>query len=716
MFYAHSLADLPKESWQTLDDHLTGVALMAREFADSFKAGDWGHTSGMGHDLGKYQPPFQKRLEGSKEAVDHSGPGARWIHETIKGYGKLIAYTILGHHGGMPDGISGTHRDLEERLKTAADIRPCLPQTPQLPALKPPIRIQNGFQAAFFTRMLFSCLVDADFLDTERFLNPEKFHARSGTPPLRDLEHALTRHMQGFQANSPINEKRTEILKACLEAANKPPGLFSLTVPTGGGKTLASMAFALKHAGLNQLKRIIYVIPFTSIIEQNADVFRDVLGEKAIIEHHSNFAPDPEEEDAQHLLAHRLASENWDAPVIVTTNVQFFESLFANKPSRCRKLHNIAGSVIILDEAQMLPPAYLEPCLAALKELTENYRASVVLCTATQPALEKGPHFEKGLNPEYIREIIPDPFHFHDAFRRTKLTLLGDQSDQNIADAITTTEQALCIVNTRKRAADIFSLLEEGENLFHLSARMCPAHRKQTLQAIRRCLHNKEACRVVATQLVEAGVDVSFPIVFREMAGLDSICQAAGRCNRNGEMEGLGQIQVFRPQDGKSPKMFRRNIAAAESALRQFPDDPFSPQAMHHYFKEAYWLSPTLDEKDIMPSFEEGRKSLLFPFRTVAEKFRLIENAMQPVLVPWDKDAQKLIEDLTRHPHPSTLLRKLQAYTVQIYPHEFRQLGEKGGIMMINGTYPALTGLDPWYSKKLGLVVDAETSPESFII
>ncbi len=728
MLYARSLPECPKENWQTLVDHLTGVGAMAHRFAKTFCAEEWGITSGLIHDLGKCQASFQKRLDGSGESVNHTGPGARWVHEQIKGVGKLLAYTVLGHHGGMPDGASGITRDLEQRLKDAEDIGPHLPEDivallgtlPTLRTLRPPIKPYadcrvSGFQMAFFTRMVFSCLVDADFLDTERALNPEKFDARLGTPSLKVLKSMLDQHMQGFKPDSHINQKRHEVLRACLEAADKEPGFFSLNVPTGGGKTLASMAFALKHADRYGLRRIIYVIPYTSIIEQNAKVFRDVLGQDSVVEHHSNFSPDPEEND-QRMQTHRLASENWDAPVVVTTNVQFFESLFANKPSRCRKLHNIAGSVIILDEAQMLPQPYLTPCLAALRELAHNYNASIVLCTATPPDVEKGPHLQEGLPQNTVREIIPDPAALHDALRRTSLEFMEEQSDGSIAQAMEHQHQALCIVNTRKRAADIFSLLEKRDGTFHLSARMCPAHRKDALNAVRSLLKDKESCRVVATQLVEAGVDVSFPLVFREMAGLDSICQAAGRCNRHGEMENsLGKVKVFKPEDGKTPKMFRRNIAAAESALRQKGDDPFSPETLRLYFREAYWLCDSLDEKGIMEKFEESAKSLLFPFRTVAESFRIIENEMRPVLVPWNATAEKLIEELHWVTRPSKLLRSLQAYTVQIYPHEFRKLMEKGAINMVNGVYPALTTLDPWYSMETGLVVDAQADPETFI-
>jgi len=719
-YYAHT-TDGPKNEWQTLDDHLDGVAGFASDFAQPLGFDDWAFLIAWYHDFGKVQPAFQSRLEGMNICVDHSGPGARLLYETVPLAGKLMAYPIIGHHGGMPDGDSGRSKDLEVRLKDApvlaGDMLKTLPKVPKklsLP-LKPALSAAVGFRMAFFIRMLFSCLVDADFLDTERFCDRNRYEARKTGPCLSVLEKNLSCHMAGFSSDTLINANRAKILSACLTAAEKKPGLFSLTVPTGGGKTLASMAFALKHARIHGHKRVIYVIPFTSIIEQNAAVFRGVLGEEAVIEHHSNFSPDPGENDTERLLSHRLATENWDAPVVVTTNVQFFESLFSNKPSRCRKLHNIANSIIILDEAQMLPTAYLEPCLAALTELAGQYCSTIVFCTATQPALERGEHFKKGIDPADIREIVPDPSAFHHAFKRTRFQYMGPLSNDALAQALRGRRQALAIVNTRNRACDLFQLLGDDSGSFHLSARMCPEHRRKVLLEIRSRLEKKLPCRVIATQLVEAGVDISFPVVYREMAGLDSICQAAGRCNRNGELEGLGDVFVFTPEDGKIPKMFRRHIAAAQSALRGHEDDPFSPEALYEYFKEAYWLCDSLDEKKILPAFERQAREGLFPFRTVSEAFRLIETEMCPVFIPYHENAQRLIEALDQVEHPGTLLRVLQPYSVQVYPHEFNALERAGTIHMAAGLYPVLRYLEPHYDVNMGLVPEAEADPEAFI-
>jgi len=400
-YYAHSLEGASPEKWQTLEEHLKNVAEMARSFAESFGAGDWGYLSGFWHDLGKYSDNFQKMLgvaesndahiETKPGRVDHSTAGAQHAFKLLKDKGKILAYAIAGHHAGLPNGKANESSDLASRLKkTVYDYSAFQNHFSNTPTLNDmPFALDQkrfGFQLSFFIRMVFSSLVDADFLDTEAFMDSEKSLWRKGYPDLSEMDNKLTLAL---------------ILKNCLDAAESPQGLFSLTVPTGGGKTLSSLAFAIKHALKHGLERIIYVIPYTSIIEQNAAVFREILGENAVLEHHSNF--EPKEEDHRS----RLAAENWDAPLIVTTNVQFFESLYRCRSSRCRKIHNIAKSVVILDEAQMLPVPLLRPCMEVLRELSSTYRTTIVLCTATQPALSTNENFKDGLDG--VQEIIPDP-------------------------------------------------------------------------------------------------------------------------------------------------------------------------------------------------------------------------------------------------------------------------------------------------------------------
>jgi CRISPR-associated endonuclease/helicase Cas3 len=736
-YYAHSLEGRPPSEWQPLEEHLRNVAEKARSFAEVFGAGDWAYLAGLWHDLGKYSKEFQQMLHDSAtpqspdvrktKRVDHSSAGGRHAANLWRDLGKLLAYTIVGHHAGLPDGKHSSGADLAARLdpkRTIPDISDACSQfleTAEPPKL--PITFKSGrvgFQLAFFIRVLYSCLVDGDFLDTEQFLDLERASLREDRPVLASLEELLFSRLREFTPDTDINRKRADILQCCVDAASKAPGLFTLTVPTGGGKTLSSLAFALCHSLTHHKNRIIYVIPFTSIIEQNAAVFRSILGDEAVLEHHSNYTPDKmdadETDDSIQAKRHRMACENWDAPIVVTTNVQFFDSLFANRSSKCRKLHNVANSVIILDEAQMFPEPYLRPCLEAIRELTRNYGCTIVLCTATQPALIKSPAFPFGLPEERVTEITADPKKLHLAFKRVHLKNVGRVSDERLAEDISSQERVLCIVNTRQRTRNLFQLIRGFPGAHHLSARMCPAHRSQVLSRIRRSLEKGEPCRVVATQLVEAGVDLDFPVVFREMAGLDAIAQAAGRCNRNGKLD-TGEVSIFLPEDGRIPKLFRRAAGAAASVLGRF-EDPFAPEAMTDYFRQVYWLAgDELDKKQILVDLEGGVRAGDFPFRQIAERFRLIESDMNPVIVPWNNKAERLIDLLEYAEFPGAVLRRLQPYTVQIYPHEFAQLQTDGAIDMIQDRYSALVSLVPFYERDSGLnLAPKAPEPEEFIL
>ncbi|MBG0791336.1 MAG: CRISPR-associated helicase Cas3' [Desulfovibrionaceae bacterium] len=730
MLFAHTLEGEPPSRWQSLDDHLSAVSERAAQFAGTFGAQEWGRIIGLLHDVGKCNPQFQQRLTGEYTGhADHKGTGARLLHGLGTGFGRVGAFCVAGHHGGLPD---YSHTENGRSLKTVIDKAFVLPDDAENPlqgihepAL--PFEPDDSFQLAFFTRMLFSALVDADFLDTEHFMDSEKSAWRDGGPSLDELADALNRHLGNIGKPGRINGLRAEILASCRERAVLPPGLFTLTVPTGGGKTLSSMAFALDHALRHGMRRVIYVIPYTSIIEQNARVFRDIFPDGAVIEHHSTFdartvfgEADNAGETAE-ARRHRLACENWDAPVVVTTNVQFFESLFAARTSRCRKLHNLAGSVIVLDEAQMLPVKFLDPCLRALEELTRNYGCSVVLCTATQPALRREDfvaarrngdgHGLPGLGAE--RELAPDPERLHHAFRRTALRDLKELPLERVAQLVRERERVLCIVNTRARAAELFDLVRDEPGARHLSALMCPAHRLARLAEIREMLRNGEPCRVVSTQLVEAGVDISFPEVIREMAGLDSIVQAAGRCNREGENDGLAPVSVFFPAEGLG-RSFAAQAGHAASVLRgPKGEDPFSPEAIRDYFCLHYWLQESLDQEDVLGKL--GSPGLEWRFREAARKFRLIDSPMVPVIVPWDERAAALVERLPFAEHPGGLLRELQQYTVQVYEPQLRALNDAGGVEWVADTYAVLCRAD-LYDDRLGLVMPGEWKAEDFQI
>ncbi len=518
-----------------------------------------------------------------------------------------------------------------------------------------------------------------------------------------------------------VNRIRAEVLDACVAASVLAPGLFSLNVPTGGGKTLSSLAFALRHAERYGLSRIIYVIPYMSIIEQNAEVFREFLGDDAVVEHHSSFDPDRDEsedandEDPSQGATRRrakLACENWDAPLVATTAVQFFESLFADKPSRCRKLHNLARSVIILDEAQMLPQALLLPCLAAIRELALRYGASVVLCTATQPAVGYREDFKHGLKD--VRKIIPDPAALHARLRRTIVQWLGPLSDAALVERLRAHDQALCVVNTKDHARRLYEMLRGQPGLFHLSANMTPAHRSATITKIKETLAGKGPCLVISTSLIECGVCVDFPIVYRATAGLDSIAQAAGRCDREGLLTAAaggpaGQVFVFTSEDNKPEKLFAINADKAKEIFELGYPDVLAPEAMDHYFRLLFWQAgEELDAKRILRKLELGASKGSFEFRSVAEAFHIIVQDQRPIIVAREEDAVKLVRDLEHVKAPGAILRKLQRHTVQVYPQVWRVLVDAGAVRLVLEGVGVLENLS-LYREDLGLCPEDPT-------
>jgi len=568
-----------------------------------------------------------------------------------------------------------------------------LPDVSQLvPKIRPhPDQANHGFQFAFLIRMIFSCLVDADFIDTDKFYKQlnGKTWLRGGYPELPELKQVFDAHLAEKTKNSSrskVNQLRQEILTTARERALLSPGLFTLTVPTGGGKTFSSMAFALDHALQHGMRRIIYVIPFTSIIEQNAKVFREAfgeLGDSAVLEHHSNFDDRHiKNEETQDKL--KLAMENWDMPIVVTTAVQFFESLFADRPSRCRKLHNISGSVIILDEAQTLPLKFLKPVMAAIDELARNYGCTIVLCTATQPALCE-PDFKKGF--ENVREIAPNPERLFEELSLVSVSHLGEVTDDELLERIQANDQILTIVNNRRHAQSLFKSLKEiqVEGVFHLTTLMCAAHRVQVLNIIRDRLKNNQACRVISTSLIEAGVDVDFPRVMRAEAGLDSIAQAAGRCNRERlKTKEESYVWVFKSPDWNVPPELDGLAAGMRSVLRRGYDNLLGQEAINAYFSEVYWRKgDDLDQKKLLKMCQDHAPKLSFPFQTIAKEFRMIESFMQPVFIPFNEEAKGLLEQLKNTDEVGKVLRKLQPYIVQIPQKGFESLVIAGAIQTV---------------------------------
>lgn len=738
-----------------LVEHLQSVAGMAAGFSETFDAATvtrrWAYLAGLWHDLGKYRSGFQRYVAlpdnpnahiegkvGGREKT-HSAAGALWAMQQLnkpnQPYGNILAYLIAGHHAGLDDWDGG----LKERLQnddSQLELKEALAAGPPASILAHGdlvAQIPGGASGfALWVRMLFSCLVDADFLDTEAHFDANKPARREGFPTLEQMRLAFDAHMAALPVvSTPVNTLRADVLYQCRAKAALPAGFFSLTVPTGGGKTLSSLAFALEHAQAHGKRRVIYAIPYTSIIEQTADVFRDVfkaLGGEVLIEHHSQADAAEKDETARS----RLACENWDAPLVVTTNVQLFESLFASKTSRCRKLHNLVGSVIVLDEAQQLPPAFLQPILDVLNLLVAHYGVTVVLCTATQPALNSTTYFDVSKNLrglENVREIIDNPDALFAALKRVDVTLPPDWISPtawaDIAGQLSAEDCVLAIVNTRKAARELQRLMPS--DTLHLSALMCGAHRGDVITHIKESLKAKrdgrdqKPLRVVSTQLVEAGVDIDFPVVYRALAGLDSIAQAAGRCNREGRMDGKGRVVVFVPPERPPLGHLRKGAEACISILRGQAHDPLARALFDRYFREFYH-SVDLDAKEVVRMLTiNDRKTLSVPFRSAAEAFRLIDDQdTATVVVRYAEqrdEIDKLLGILAAEGPQRWLMRKLQRYTVSIHKRVADKMLAQGSLTLpMPGLYVQVNA-ENLYDPTLGLKTDAGVyNPAGFAI
>ncbi len=707
-FYAHIREDGKK---QTVEEHLHGTAQLCSHFASSFGEAKRGLLLGYAHDIGKTSHEFQKRLQGGAK-VDHATAGAI---ECAKINELLSACCVAGHHGGLPN--YGSNADLEGASTLIGRIKKGLQKNipnyywnKSLPYPDAMPQFQDMFSYSLWGRMLYSCLVDADYLDTEKFMSVSPVE-RSNYDELPVLFERLNEYIRPwFPAKSELNKHRCDILNKCIKAADLPQGAYSLTVPTGGGKTVASLAFALKHAVEHGMDRVIYVIPYTSIIEQNAEVFRTILGDRNVLEHHSGVQMDSPGESSSENICHRLAAENWDAPVIVTTSVQFFESLYSNRPSQCRKLHNIANSVIIFDEAQMLPTYHLSPCVGVIANLTRYFNVSTVLCTATQPVLGD---IVKSFCPDLsIREICPDIAPMYEKFRRVTYQDGGKLNTEALCRELSELEQVLCIVNTRKAAQRIFENLPE-DGRFHLSTLMYPVHRKAVLAEIRKRLAQGLPCRLVSTSLIEAGVDVDFPAVYRELAGLDSIAQAAGRCNREGKLSADRSIVTYFEGEDSAPILQRINIGASKEALSG-NRNPGDPETIHRYF--TAWRSLIGSELDKSRAVEHLRKGISgcsLPFDTVAKNFHLIDQANCTVYIPVSEGVllcQKLLDGSAG----KIDYRLAGQYSVSVYEQHFNALLQGGDIQMLSESAAVLTNIS-LYNNCSGLSLEADTGKAEFI-
>ncbi|NLY76136.1 MAG: CRISPR-associated endonuclease Cas3'' [Firmicutes bacterium] len=729
-------------SWarpQLLSEHLEGTARLAEAYTSKFHSGEWGKAAGLAHDAGKGRLAWQNyilrksgydeeaHLEGKPGKMPHAVHGAILAEELYgKGLGRLLAYCIAGHHAGLPDwssaeGAGQSALEFQQnQVKDLNDIASFVLEYLKLSRPgQPPWKFADGLDLSLWIRMIFSSLVDADFLDTESYMDEEKSQNRGGycsIPELLERYNQFIKRLDETSEDTPVNIVRRQIRAKCVQMAQEPQGIFSLSVPTGGGKTLSSLAFGLEHAKKHHLDRIIYVIPYTSIIEQNADVFRSAVGEDQVVEHHSSLDDDGSTPKS------RLATENWDAPIIVTTSVQFFESLFAAKPSRCRKLHNIANSVVILDEAQLVPVDYLAPILETMQLLVEHYHVSFVISTATQPAFGKrmvdGRLF-KGL--ENIREIMGNNEavqSLYDSLKRIQVQLPSDfhaaSNWEEIANELTQYEQVLCVVSDRKSCRELHRLMPEGT--FHLSALMCGQHRSEVIAKIKQKLKNKEPVRVISTQLVEAGVDFDFPVVYRALAGLDSIAQAAGRCNREGKLDGLGKVIVFVPPKSPPSGILRKAAEATRNILMDRQYDPSDNSLFEKYFEELYWKANSLDSKDILALLSPDRQECGISFRTAAQKFRIVDDSNQKTIIVRYGESDELLAILKSKGPERWLMRKLQRYTVNVYNNEFDLLQRQGLLEEIQPNIHVLTTKTA-YSEEAGLLVgETENDPGKFII
>jgi len=726
--YAHSKGSVVGD-WQSLTEHSQNVAMLASSFATAFNSRELAGLLGNTHDLGKVRASFQSYIRHCNgidtEEWDygnhtHSGAGMVWMWNNGN-LMKALAYCIAGHHAGLPDWSGGKMPDgaLGMRLAHEAATLEEPPVRDWIAEHKaqwcsgkkysPPfIFSRYDSSVSFWIRMMYSCLVDADFLDTEAFMDSERASLRTTSTSLAVLAErffAKLDEKQHSAFDTPVNRIRADIRSACEKAANFTPGLFSLTVPTGGGKTLSSTAFAFKHALHHELKRIIYVIPYTSIIEQTADVLRDFIGSDSVLEHHSNF------DVAKETPQSRLASENWDAPIIVTTAVQFFESLYACRSSQCRKLHNIAESVVILDEVQLLPIHLLLPCAEAIRQLSLHYRTSIVLSTATQLNLP-------GIDVSSIREMTPSDLDLYHRLKRTEIefptNLRERRSWDDIAVELLSHEQILCIVNTRRQCHDLFCKMPEGT--IHLSASMCGAHRSAVIADIKQKLAEGKPIRVISTQLVEAGVDVDFPIVYRAFAGLSSVAQSAGRCNREGRLNRYGKVIVFMPPDETHVKDLRDGeYAMSELLERPGGIDADEANSYPEYFKALHSRANDLGTAfehmlgvSIPQQFRHGvaqpADPMHYQFREAASAFQMIDGYMQvPIIVRYNEN-DKLINSLRAIGPKRDIMRLLQRYTVNVPRQRITDLLQKGMIEEM--------GVPPNYNEPSGIYV--QTAPSVY--
>ncbi len=729
--YAHT----PNEAqqWHLLEDHLRATAQLARSFAEPMgsEAAEMAYYAGLWHDLGKCGSRFQHYLSdqalgtGKKgEGGDHKHAGAVHAAEAY----PLLALLVAGHHGGLPS-LTEVRRDLpgwandpqvrEARATAAAEMADLARQPERLAS---PGYLRDPRQAELFLRLLYSCLVDADSLDTESHTSASQAARRAAPAPLIDqLWQRFSADQEKLiagAANTPVNLVRERVYRAAIEAATGDPGFFRLTVPTGGGKTRTALGFGLRHAVEHVLRRVVFAVPYTTITEQTAGVYRRIFDEESgtVLEHHSAVVSDEGSERQSPVeVWRRLAAENWDAPIVVTTTVQLFESLLGNGRTPSRKLHNLLGSVVVLDEAQTLPGHLLTPLLDVLAELVRAYRVTVVFCTATQPPF----HAIDGLRPlAAAREIAPDPPSLFDRLARVSYRFPAATETatwDEVAARLRGAAQALAIVNTRRDALALLDALDDLEAL-HLSTLLCGAHRRDVLEVVRGRLARGERCRLIATQVVEAGVDLNFPLVLRAVGPLDAIVQAAGRCNREGQLRGLGEVVVFQPADGHLPPGdYRVRTQQARTVLADLRAPLEHPASIERYYRLLFQAIDT-DREQV----QACRAALDYP--ETAQRSRLIVDDSTPVVVPYrgldgsETRVDALLAELRRAPQRvRSLQRALQPYVVNL-----RRREAEGALAALHEEVVPGLGIRVWrgaYDARVrGLGMEPAFDPEALVV
>lgn len=703
---------------QSLKKHLQSTARIAGSFAQHFDSQEWGSLLGLWHDIGKIQPNFQQfilqeagiiphKRNISKIERAHAKIGAVALYKLLSPpYAIPLAYCIEGHHNGIADWHGGLDNKIIDTICwDAVEEQNFLPQPNKINFPK----FTHQYQLHQWIRMLYSTLVDADWLDTEQFMNPEQAAARGKYDTMEVLKSKLDNYLKRFDTapSTTLNQHRASILEQCRSKGSEKPGIFNLTVPTGGGKTLSSMAWAINHAIAHGKRRIIVVIPYTSIITQNAAIFREIFGSNNVLEHHSNLTEDVQNEmNVSDSL--RLSMENWDVPIVVTTNVQLFESLHSNRRSDCRKIHNVTNSVLIIDEAQMLPIEFLKPILQSIEGLVDVFRSSILLTTATQPVfvgeIGQGKKRFKAIELP-VKEIVENSNSLHSLFKRTTLHRhLHHQgiSVQALAEELKSHRQFLCIVNTRTEAQKLCR--ELPEDTIHLSRNMCSHHLMEQIRQIKILLSEGSDVRVVSTQLIEAGVDIDFPIVYRAMAGMDSIVQAAGRCNREGK-NNCGNVFVFKLEGERLRGLMGQSESALLDLLHENSlDELASPTMLKRYFEKLYNRIEEMDKPKTVELLINDAGQLKMQFAEYASNFRLIDDkGSERVLIQMD--GGKDIYEKMQSKEPLTLAdyRAIQQYSVSVPKYIADQIKKQGGI---DESCEVKVLAKSFYDARYGVVVD----------